>query len=150
MRRANVVSGVVLAMVGLVMLVAVIPAQIEAGPADMVSPRLVPNLTMILVVALSVVLVVGNLRATDGEASEGAVPVISRSEAAAMLKIGAIFAVALALHLLLSPLAGAAALVVGSLLALGERRPLVVVLMPAALLLGLWLVFYKVLGTAIV
>ena len=48
MRRANIVSGVVLALFGLVMLVAVIPLQIEHGPPDMVSPRLVPNMMMVV------------------------------------------------------------------------------------------------------
>lgn len=149
MRRANVVSGVALALFGLVMLLFVIPAQIDPGPEGIVSPRLVPSMMMILVTALAVLLVVTSRRGTGGGAAEGA-PIISRSELAALLELGAVFALALGLHLLVSPLAGGAALVVGALLALGERRPLVLVLMPAGLLLALWLVFYEVLGTAIV
>lgn len=148
MRRANVVSGVLLSLFGLVMLVVVIPWQIEAGPADMMSPRLVPQIMMVTVTALALLLIVTNLRADPDETVAAASP-ISRSELAALAKIGAIFAVSLALYEWVSPLAAGAALVAGTLLALGERRLLVIVLMPSALLLALWLLFYKVLGTAI-
>jgi len=155
MRRANVVSGIVLAVFGLVMLFAVIPAQIDPGPEGIVSPRLVPNMAMILITVLSVFLVVTNLRAASlraGETGPDAEPSmpISRSEIVALLKLGAVFAVALALYLFVSPLAAGAGLVIGTLVALGERRPVVIVLMPTVLLLAIWLLFYKVLGTAIV
>ena len=150
MRRANVVSGAVLAILGLVILLVVIPAQIEPGPPGMMSPRLVPSLMMGLVTGLSVLLAVANLRApADDPAQPSAVP-ISGAEVAALFKLGAVFAVALALYALGSPLAAGAALIAGALLVLGERRPLAIVLMPAGLLLALWLLFYKVLGTAIV
>jgi len=149
MRRANVVSGVVLGLLSLLMLFAVIPAQIDPGPDGIVSPRLVPSMTMILVAALSVLLVVNNMRAPEPGAPEASLP-FTRAELAALLKIGAVFALALGLYFLVSPLAAGAGLVVGALLALGERRPVVIVLMPAVLLLALWLLFYKVLGTAIV
>jgi len=152
MRRANVVSGVVLAVFGLVMLFAVIPWQIEPGPKDMVSPSLVPNLMMIVITGLAVLLAITNLRdgGITGETAEDAAPPISRAELMALVKIGGVFALAVALYLWVSPLAAGAALMIGALVALGERRLLVVVLMPAALLLALWLLFYKVLGTAIV
>ena len=150
MRRADVVSGIVLAVFSLVMLFAVIPWQIEPGPQSMVSPRLVPSMMMVFIAVLSVMLIVSNLRPAEGAvADEPAMP-FSRSELAALFKLGAVFAVALGLYLLTSPLAAGAGLMVGALLALGERRPLVIVLMPAVFLLAIWLLFYKVLGTAIV
>ncbi|MEJ8573554.1 tripartite tricarboxylate transporter TctB family protein [Microbaculum marinum] len=149
MRRANVVSGVVLALFGLLMLLVVIPAQIEQGPEGVVSPRLVPNMMMFLVTVLSVVLVLTNYRPPQDQEPEEPIPV-SLPELAALVKIAAVFAVSVGLYLLVSPLAAGAALVVGSLVVLGERRPVVIVMMPAALLIGLWLLFYKVLGTAIV
>lgn len=151
MRRANVVSGVVLAVLGLVMLVAIIPWQIEAGPDDMMSPRLVPAMMMVVVTGLSVMLAIGNLRSPRGEdGAEADAPPVSASELMALLRIGAIFAIALALFRFVSPLAAGAALVALSLFSLGERRPAILLLMPAGLLLALWLLFYKVLGTAIV
>jgi hypothetical protein len=150
MRRANVVSGIVLALFGLVMLGVVIPWQIEPGPADMMSPRVMPNLMMGIITALSVLLVVTNLRrnATEPEADE--VSPISRAELLALFRIGALFAVSIGLYFWVSPLVAATALVVGALLLLGERRPWMIVAMPAALLLAIWFLFYKVLGTAIV
>jgi hypothetical protein len=150
MRRANVVSGVLLAVFGLVMLFVVIPWQIEPGPQGMVSPSLVPNLMMIVITALAVLLAAINWRRGAGGAQTDSPPPISRAELAALLKIGAVFALAVALYLWVSPLAAGAVLIVGALVALGERRLPVIVLMPAALLLALWLLFYKVLGTAIV
>lgn len=150
MRRANVISGVVLAIFGLVMLVGVIPFQIGHGPQGMMSPRLVPSMMMIVVTGLSLLLVVNNLRSAPGHGEDEATPPISRGELAALLKIGAVFAVAIALYVWVSPLAAGAALVIGALVTLGERRPLVLVAMPAALLIAIWFLFYKVLGTGIV
>jgi putative tricarboxylic transport membrane protein len=149
MRHANVASGVVLAVFGLVMLFAVIPWQIDPGPGGMVSPRLMPSMMMVLIVALSAVLIFTNMRRADTETPEPAMP-FTWGELAALVKIGAVFAVSLALYLFVSPLAAGAGLVIGSLVALGERRPVVIVLMPTVLLLAIWLLFYKVLGTAIV
>jgi len=150
MRRANVVSGVFLSLFGLVMLFVVIPWQIDPGRPDMMSPRLVPTMMMVTVTALAILLVATNWRAAPDEEDAVAAPPVSRSELLALAKIGVIFAVSVALYTWVSPLAAAATLVAGTLLALGERRLLVIVLMPSALLLALWLLFYKVLGTAIV
>lgn len=148
MRRANIVSGVVLALFGLLMLFVVIPWQIEQGPQGMMSPRLVPQMMMIFITGLSVLLVVTNLGPGENAGEEE--PVISLPELAALAKIGAVFALALALYLWASPLAAGATLIVGGLLVLGERRPIVLATMPAGILLALWFLFYKVLGTAIV
>jgi len=150
MRRANVISGVILVLFGLLMLAVVIPAQIEPGPDGMMSPRLVPGMMMGVVVALSLLLVVNNIRAKGREPAEDATPPISGAELLALAKIGVIFAAAILLYLLVSPLAAGAVIVVGGLLALGERRPLVLIAMPAALLTAIWFLFYKVLGTGIV
>lgn len=150
MRRANVVSGAILAVFGLLMLFAVIPWQIDVGPAGMMSPRLVPNMMMIVVTGLAALLVFNNLRAGEVEPGQDRAAPVTRMELVALLRIGAVFALSILAYLFVSPLAAGAALVVGALLALGERRPLVIVAMPAVLLLGLWLLFYKVLGTAIV
>lgn len=148
MRRANVVSGLVLSLFGLVMLFGLIPWQIEPGPAGMMSPRLVPQIMMTTVVALALLLAALNRRSRlHGEDDTGSP--FSRDEMWAVLKIGGVFAVSLILFEFVSPLAAGLALVSGSLIALRERRPLVLVLMPAGLLLALWILFYKILGTAI-
>lgn len=149
MKRADLISGIVLAVFGLMMLAFVIPLQIEKAPPGYVSPRLVPNLAMISIVGLSGLLIVKSLR------KAGAPPllpeaVFSRSELIALLKISAVFTVALVLFWLGTPLGAGIVLIAGTLVLLGERRPLVLVLMPAGLLLAIWVLFYKVLGTAIV
>lgn len=149
MRRANIISGGLLAVICAIVLFAVIPWQIDEGPAGMMSPRLVPSMMMIAVIALSLLLVFTNLK-PDPESKEYQPSPFSRAEMLALLKIGGVFALAIALYLWLSPLAAGAALIIGTLLVLGERRPLVIILMPSLLLFGIWALFYKVLGTAIV
>ena len=148
MRRANVVSGMVLAAVGALVLLLVNPWQIEEGPAGMMSPRLVPNLSMVVVMVLSILLVVQNLRAADRPEDAGSP--IPRRELVAFAKIAALFGLAIALYIHVSPLAAGGVLMVGGFLALGERRPLVIVLLTGGLLGAVWLLFYRLLGTAIV
>ena len=75
---------------------------------------------------------------------------VSRGEIAAFVRIGAVFALALALFLWVSPLAAAIALILGTMLVLGERRIWLLVAMPAGLIVAVWYLFYHVLGTAIV
>lgn len=147
MRRANIISGVVLALLGLFALAVIIPKGIGQGPAGMMSPSLVPNMMMIVVVALSAFLAFSNLRAkpSPGDAE----PPIARGELLALVKIGAIFLVSIVLFLFLAPLAGGIFLVAASLLLLGERRPLVIIGMTAGLLIAVWFLFYKILGTGI-
>lgn len=148
MRRTNIISGVVLAVFGLVMLFAVIPWQIDPGPPGYMSPRLMPNLMMGFITVLSVLLVVTNMRAAA--TASDAEPPISRAELVAFVWMAGLFAVSIGLYLWVTPLLSGIVLVVGALLMLGERRPWMIVALPTALLLLLWLLFYKVLGTRIV
>jgi putative tricarboxylic transport membrane protein len=145
MKRANAITGVVLAIVAILSLVVIIPWQIETGPQGMMSPRLVPQIMMGCVLLLSVLLFVTNL----GPDETGAPQPFSQSELRALALIGGIFALSIVLYYLIGPLAFGVTLVAGSLIGLGERRPLVIVAMPLVLLLMLWALFYKVLGTAI-
>lgn len=145
MRIANLTSGVILILFGAVMLLFVIPAQIEEGPQGMMSPRLLPQMMMGLILGLAALLVVTNLR--DHGAKDPAP--FTRAELLAFSKIAAVFALSLTLFLTLGPLTAGIALIVGALLVLGERRPLVLVLMPLMLIGGTYLLFYRVLGTAI-
>jgi putative tricarboxylic transport membrane protein len=150
MRYANVVAGLVLAVVGLLTIFVIIPWQIAPGPEGYMSPRLVPTMMMVLITGLALVLVVNNIRAGGEGAEQDEPQPFTRTEMLAVAKIGGVFAISVALYLWVLPLAAGAALVVGALLVLGERRPMVIVLMPTGLLLAIWVLFYKVLGTAIV
>ena len=145
MRTANLVSGVALVAFGLLMTFVVIPMQIEEEPPGMVSPRLVPQIMLWMITGLALLLVLTNLRAKPGYDPAP----ISRSEILALLKIAAAFAVALTLYLLVGPLWAGIALVAGTLLLLGERRPMVVVGMTVGLLAATWLLFYQILQTPI-
>ncbi len=147
MRRANIVSGIILALSGLVMLGLVIPWQIEEGPPGMMSPRLVPGMMMALVVGLSCLLAYNNWRAKA--APEDRFP-ISWPELASLGKLGGVFAASIVLYFWVAPLAAGLALMVGALLVFGERRLSIIILLPAAFMLSIWLLFYKVLGTAII
>lgn len=149
-RRANIVSGVVLAIVGLLTIFVIIPWQVAPGPNGYMSPRLVPIIMMALITGLAALLVVNNLRAPTDQSEPDQPQPFTRAEMLAVAKIGVVFAVSAALYLWIAPLAAGAALIVGALLVLGERRPLVIVMMPVGLLLAIWVLFYKVLGTAVV
>ncbi|MCC6008825.1 MAG: tripartite tricarboxylate transporter TctB family protein [Rhodobacteraceae bacterium] len=148
MRQADLVSGVILGLFGLVMLLVVIPAQIEQAPRGFVSPRLVPNMMMIAVTGLSLLLVLKALRGAGYRGGDDA-GLFPRHEIMVSLRLVLVFALAIALFVWTVPLAAGIALIVGALLALGERRPIVLIVMPAALLLAVWALFYKLLGTAI-
>ncbi|MEC8667712.1 MAG: tripartite tricarboxylate transporter TctB family protein [Pseudomonadota bacterium] len=142
MRIANLISGAVLVLFGLVMLALAIPAQIEEGPAGMMSPRLVPQMMVWLILGLSLLLIVTNLRASSGEAGP-----FTRDEVIAFVRIGGVFVFSLVLFFALGVLAASLALILGALLVLGERRPLVLVLMPLGLIGAAYVLFTHVLGT---
>lgn len=145
MRTANLISGAALAVFGLFMIFAVIPVQIEEGPPGMVSPRLVPQIMLWTITGLALLLVATNLQPKN---EDGPAP-ISRTEILALLKIGAAFAVALTLFSLTGPLWAGVVLVAGTLLLLGERRPLVVLAMTTGMLGVVWVLFYQILRTPI-
>jgi|TARA_R110002126_G_scaffold86592_1_gene209062 putative tricarboxylic transport membrane protein len=149
MKRADAISGGVLFAFAAVMLFFIIPSQIETGPSGMVSPRLVPNIMMVALAGLSALLVWKSAANVNADDTAGD-PVISRAELWAALKLSLVFAGAIVSFLWGSALIAGVVLVSGSLLALGERRIWVLILMPAALMFFLWLVFYKLLGTAII
>ncbi len=96
MKRADLISGIVLAVFGLMMLAFVIPLQIEQAPTGYVSPRLVPNLAMIIIVGLSGLLIVKSLR------KAGAPPLLRRCSVFTqridcVAEVSAVFIVALVL-----------------------------------------------------
>lgn len=145
MRTANLISGVALAMFGLLMIFVIVPVQIEEGPPGMVSPRLLPQIMLWMITGLACLLVVTNLHRPETDSPSP----ISRSEVVALGKIALAFAVSLTLFRLAGPLWAGIALVAGTLVLLGERRPLLIVLMTAGLLGAIWVLFYQILRTPI-
>lgn len=150
MRRADIISGIVLIIFGLSMLFIIIPQQIDEAPDGFVSPSLVPNMMIVLIVFLSGLLIMTNLRSKVENTADEKTSPVSKAELIIFLKLSAVFAVSLCLYLWVAPLAAGISIIVGALLVLGERRPIVIILMPTLILVAVWLLFYKLLGTAIV
>lgn len=146
MRIANLMSGVVLIVFSMFMLLWIIPVQIEEGPDEMMSPRLLPIMMIWLILGLSILLIVSNLRISSRKLD---VSPITLLELLALAKIGGVFAVALSLFLISGPLLAALTLIIGTQVVLGERRPLFIALVPFMLIGGTYLLFYRLLGTAI-
>lgn len=146
MKRADIWSGAAVCVMALVTLFVVIPWQIDEVADGYVSPRLVPQITMAFVALLSALQVINARRA----GAQMPFTLATRTEAAALLKLSGVFAVSLVLFHYVAPAAGAVSLVAGSLLALGERRPILIISITGGLVFVVWLVFYRLLGTAIV
>ncbi|MCM2474536.1 hypothetical protein HGO38_13725 [Rhizobium sp. CG5] len=146
MNRADIWSGAAVCVMALVTLFVVIPLQIDEVADGYVSPRLVPQITMVFVALLSALQVINARRAAHQPQSA----LVTRAEIAALLKLSGAFALSLVLYLYLAPAMGAVSLIAGSLLALGERRPVLIVGITGGLIFLVWLVFYRLLGTAIV
>ncbi|MBP1845762.1 hypothetical protein J2046_004036 [Rhizobium petrolearium] len=146
MKRVDIWSGAAVCVLALFIMFVVIPWQIDDVKEGYVAPRLVPQISMAFIVLLSALQV---FTAARGEMQESAT-LVTRAELAALLKLSAIFALSLILYLYLSPLAAAVSLLAGSLLALGERRPVLIAGITGVPIFIVWLVFYRLLGTAIV
>ena len=150
MRTANFVSGIVLLVASALFWFWLIPTQIEAHVGDEVSPRLLPQICVLGVGFLSCLLIFNNLPWRAGAHAESGSAPISRSELRALLIISAAIAAAIVLFTAFGPVPASLFLTTTVLFAMGERRPLPFILIPGCLLSGAYLLFYKLLGTAIV
>ncbi|MBR9762635.1 MAG: hypothetical protein GYB53_03655 [Rhodobacteraceae bacterium] len=146
MKQTEFYSGAVICGLALGTIFWVIPWQIEEVGEGYVSPRLLPQICMWLIAGLCALQAVNGLR---GIQSSGVTP-IRRAEIFTFLKLGAVLALSLALFVWVAPLAAGISLIAGAFLVLGERNPLVILGVTGGLLLLIWGVFYRLLGTAIV
>ncbi len=141
------IAGVVLLVFGLAMLVLVIPAETSEGGDASISPALLPQICATGIAGLALLLTLraaGRLR--RGQAAGQSVPASEwRSALAVLLAVAG----AIAIFVLVSPAVAAGLLVAGLMLYMGERRLWLLAGVPATLLIGAWLLFYRVLGTAI-
>ena len=147
MPKSDLIAGIVLLVFGLAMLVAVIPTQTSEGGDATISPALLPQICAIGITGLAIMLTLqatGRLR--RGVAAGIRVPAAEWWSALAVLLA---VAAAIALFVWVSPAVSAAALVVGLMLYMNERRIWLLAGIPATLLVGAWFLFYRVLGTAI-
>jgi hypothetical protein len=147
--RSDFISGIVLLVFGLVFLFVLIPHDIEAGPEGVLPPSLVPKLMVGGIALLSLILIVKNWKRPDGQNVAGEQSPISISEVKAMAWAITIIGASILLFLWGGALPAATLLVIGLMLAMGERRVLPLVVTPVTLLIGAYLLFYKLLGTSI-
>lgn len=148
MRTANLISGVVLLVFGLLLLFWLIPWQVEEAFGGEVSPRLLPQICAAGICVLSVILIVTNVRA-DADPVD-AKPPITWFQARAALIIAVLLAVGIYVFTLAGPIPATLLLLVGVLFAMGERKILPYILIPVVLLTGSYVLFYQILGTAII
>jgi len=146
MKKAELVSGLVLLAFGLCLWAVLIPWQVAESPDAVISPRMMPYLCATLIVVLSLILIAQSWMDLRRNADAG--PAFTRAEVLSTLGVIVLFGVAAALFVFTGPLLPGIAIVLLPMLALGERRILVLTLLPAALMGGAWLLFYVALGTS--
>ncbi|WP_180900739.1 tripartite tricarboxylate transporter TctB family protein [Martelella soudanensis] len=147
MKKAELVSGLVLMAFGILLWLVLVPWQIAEAPTATISPRMMPLLCAAILVLLSLVLIVQSFLALR-QVRDDSGPVFSRSEVIATLGVVALFAIATLLFVYTGPLLPGLMIVILPMLALGERRIAMLTLLPAGLMGGAWLLFYVVLGTS--
>lgn len=148
MKKAELVSGLVLLAFGVLLWVVLIPWQIAPAPGATISPRMMPQLCAAVLVVLSFILIGQSWLYLRGR-REHTGPVFSRGELVAAFGVVALFGVAAALFVFTGPLLPGLVVVILPMLALGERRVAVLTLLPAGLMSGSWLLIYVALGTSL-
>lgn len=146
MHKANLISGAALQIFGIALAFVIIPLQIEESTDATISPRLLPQICAWALIFLSALLVVNTVRHRPVVQQ---VSPISLPAFWAMVAISGVFVVGIILFLYTGPLWSSAVLVVVPMLLMGERRPVLLVAIPACLILAAYGLIYQVLGTSI-
>lgn len=150
MKKANMISGIVLLLSSLALLIFIIPSQIEEVTDATVSPRFMPYVCTSIILILAVILTVKNLPSRKEKPNpDDEISPISKAESKAMLAVSGVLVLSVVLFELFGGLISAAILIVLMMWLMGERRFLPFVLLPGGLLLTTYLIFYKILGTSI-
>ena len=144
MPKADLIAGLFLMAFGLLMLFWIIPAQTEQDTGAAVPPALLPQICAAGITILAAILTFNALR---GRTPEAKAP--KAKEWAAM---GAILVFVLAgagLFTFVHPAVAGFFVTLATMLYMGERRLHLLILLPGALVLIIYLLFYELLGTAI-
>lgn len=150
MKKANLVSGILLLIFSLTLLFWLIPTQVEEAFDGQVSPQLLPQICGVGIGVLALVLIFTNFNAFTEPGAKDAPPALSWLEIRAWLVITGMLALCILVFTLAGPIVACTLLIAGILFAMGERKILPYILIPAVLLTGSYFMFYKLLGTAIV
>jgi uncharacterized membrane protein len=145
--NSDLIAGVILALFGVLMLFVLIPSQTSAGGDATISPALLPYICSIGITGLAMLLIAraaGRLR--RGQPAGESVP---NAEWIAAGVVIVFVSAAVAIFKLVNPAVAAGLLIVSLMLFMAERRIWLLVGIPGVLLFGAWVLFYRVLGTAI-
>ena len=144
MPKADLLAGVLLMGFGLLMLFWIIPAQTEQDTGAAVPPALLPQICAIGITALAATLTLNALR---GATPPGKAPKLT--EWAAMGAVLVIILAGAAIFIHVHPAAGGIFVSLATMLYMGERRWYLLIALPGVLVLSIYLLFYELLGTAI-
>ena len=120
MKKANLVSGIVLITSSLIFLIFIIPSQIEEVTEAIFSPRLMPYVCTWIILILSIFLVIQNFSLLKGVSnSEDRPSPISRPEFRAMLVISGVLSLCIVLFKFFGTLISAVVLIVSIMWLMG-------------------------------
>ena len=147
MPKSDLIAGVLLTLFGLLTLFVLIPTQTSSGGDASISPALLPQICAAGITGLAMLL---TARAA-GQLSRGlpAGQTVPNAEWLAAAVVIVVVSAGIAIFKLVNPGLAAGLLIVSLMLFMGERRPWLLIGIPAVLLIGAWFLFYRVLGTAI-
>lgn len=149
MQKTDLISGLALLLFGIVLAVFIIPLQIEESTDATLSPRLLPKICAYAIILLSAVQIFNAVFQRQNNADLDQKPPMSRSELIAMAVISALFVLCIILFNYVGPLWPGLLIVLVPMLLMGERRPLLLVLIPGSLALAVYGLVYQVLGTSL-
>ena len=144
MPKADLLAGLFLMAFGLLSLFWIIPAQTEQDTGAAVPPALLPQICVIGITLLAAVLTINALR---GKTPPGKAP--KAKEWAAMGAILVFILIGGALFTYVHPAVAGVFVTLATMLFMGERRIYLLILLPGILVLSIYLLFYELLGTAI-
>ncbi len=151
MRALDAVAAASLGAFGLVTLFVFIPGTIDDPGMDDLAPAFMPQVIAILLAGLATLLALRSLLRrpaagdpADGESAHGEAP-LTRRHAGFVLLVAAWLAAVFAIVAWVDYLPGGAAAVVGAMLLMRIRRPLLIAAVACAAPLVLWAVFWQIL-----
>jgi len=147
MPKSDLIAGIFLTLFGLLALFVLIPTQTSSGGDASISPALLPQICAAGITGLAMLLTARAAgRLSRGQPAGQTVP---NAEWLASAAVIVTVSASIAIFKFINPAVAAGLLIVSLMLFMGERRPWLIVGIPAVLLIGAWFLFYRVLGTAI-
>lgn len=144
MLKADLIAGVLLMVFGLALLFWIIPMQTDHNTGAAVTPDLLPNVCALGITILAAILSLNSLRSITQEEEPP-----KNSEWAAMGAVVVIIMAGAALFEYVHPAVAGFLVTIATMLYMDERRWYLLIGLPGGLVLAIYLLFYELLGTAI-